>query len=86
MTSTTTTIDLSWDYLLTFEEIGGVQIQNYKVIHTALGVVTEAGTTTDNTFVINGLTPGQDYEVQVVASNIHGSGVASAAMVIRAAQ
>lgn len=60
-TSTITTIDLSWVELTTFEETGGVPILNYKVITIANAEESEAGLPTNSPFVIEDLTPGQDY-------------------------
>jgi hypothetical protein len=67
VTSTITSIDLSWNEFTTFEETGGVPILNYKVITTANGEETEAGLPVNSPFVIPDLTPGHDYEVQVIA-------------------
>jgi predicted phage tail protein len=85
-TSTITTVDLSWQSLLTMEETGGSEILNYIVLLSSDQLSWSEVSTVSTTYMtITELAPGQDYYISVKAVNIHGQGPQSTSLVVKAA-
>lgn len=86
--SSLTTLQISWKLQTTHEETGGSPVLNYKIQHdsgtgTWVDVATVAAGV-DN-YLIETLTPGTDYQIVVLAENIHGWSSPSEALSERAA-
>ena len=78
MVSSVTQLAISWPHLLTYEQTGGSPVLNYKIrfnqgslINLWVDIDIIPASSTPN-YLIEGLSPGEDYQIAIQAENIHG--------------